>query len=344
MISKIVAFAILEVNNKNIPFICLNDLTKRSLMNYYSIQITISPEGFSSYIILNFEHKSKECILKLFNIVLYELKKLNIAPRFLENEKLDSTFFFYKLKEIKVKKTKVKQNNSLIIKSSKNLIFYDVYEINLKKIDPGIKLIVSLRNLLKDLGHLGFLIFNFNLQGKDIVINSYYINYNYQKPNENHLCKEVNGFYKIPLMHKKDSKLRLHLLIWRLPVSEIQFYYDKCISIFDEGISPNNEKTQSIYLNQLKSFLNNKFIKFKELRNNCLLIDRCILFFIFKTIDYKSILKIFRYYALEYYILLTVLNKQDYKKIMAIDKIKSLRNLQILKIGDIDEKIENINL
>ncbi|MFX1437229.1 MAG: hypothetical protein ACFFAA_08530, partial [Promethearchaeota archaeon] len=89
--SKIISFAILESQNYKIIDPFLNDLLKRRIINYYSIQIDTTDKN-KKIILLNFEEYKKENVMKSFNVVQQNLEEIKISTKFLHEKTLEERF------------------------------------------------------------------------------------------------------------------------------------------------------------------------------------------------------------------------------------------------------------
>ena len=345
-LSKFIAFSVIKLQSEFIPFKNLNHLLNRSLISFYSIQFDILADNANKYIILNFEDPEKENILKLFHIVFQELTEIKCGLRFLKKANLEQIFFLDKLRINQLKNNRIlKDSNELVLKIDKKKLSYYIYEISLDKIKKQRNFVRNLKNLLKDLNHFGYLIFNFQLNKyKKVKINPYFINYRKTNKNQTDLCQKVNSFYKASILENKPHMIKIiPQIIWRLPISNVSYLYNEDVLIFDNFYLKNSKLNEKIYLNIFKNQLKKKSIEYVKIDNNSILINNRIIFLVYKSINFKSVLDIFKkYYNKDYYIIISIIENKEYKKIMSIDKINSLKNLQILKFDEIlDQKLEN---
>ena len=90
-INKFIAFSIFETANDFKILSILNDYLNKKILSYYSIQLDLKDTNKITFI-LNFQDKTKEKIIQLFNIIHHDLSKFKSSLIFFSNEALEKRF------------------------------------------------------------------------------------------------------------------------------------------------------------------------------------------------------------------------------------------------------------
>jgi len=332
---KLLAFSIIETNSllKIIPI--LNDFLKKRFLLYYSIQINI-PKKRRKLILLNFIGNDKNRIVKLFSLIYQQISDCDKSAKFLKNRNLKRQFMHVISNKINVDINAMKLGDSLILKHDEDLQFLNFYEIDCDIIENKS---VSLHNLLKLLNNFnrkGFLIFNIKVNNKEeLTYHAYFIDIKYEQNNYSlDIEKEVNSLFNCELFKNVELNLKLlYCILWRTNISEVYYNLENGVNLF-LSLSQFNIQKLSEFNTQFEKALQLNQINFHRLNRNLLLIEDKILFLIFKDFHREDILRLLEKFYSRYYIIILILNQDEYKKLLDVNKIKFLENLKTLNYMD----------
>jgi hypothetical protein len=332
---KLVAFSIIETNNllKIIPV--LNELLKKRFLLYYSIQINI-PKKRRKLVLLNFIGNDKNRIVKFFSLIHQQISDCDKDAKFLKNRYLKRQFLHIISNKINVDINTMKLGDSLILKHDEDLKFLHFYQINCLFIENKS---VSLHNLLKLLNNFnrkGFLIFNIKVNNKEeLKYHAYFIDIKYEQNNNSlDIKKEVNSLFNCELFKniELNSKL-LYSILWRVNISEIYYNLENGVNLF-LSLGQFNFQKLSKFNTQFEKALKLNQINFHRLNRNLLMIEDKILFLIFKDFHHEDILRLIEKFYSRYFIIILILNQDEYKKLLDFNKIKFLENIKTLNYMD----------
>jgi len=330
---RLVAFSIIETNNllKIIPI--LNDFLKKRFLLYYSIQINI-PKKRRKLILLNFVGKDKNRIVKFFSLIYQQISECDKSAKFLKNRYLKRQFLHVISNKINVDINSMKLGDSLILKYDENLHFLHFYQINCSLIENKS---VSLHNLLKLLNNFnrkGFLIFNIKVNIKEeLIYHAYFIDVKYEQ-NSLDIEKEVNSLFICELFKNIELNLKLlYCILWRTNISEIYYNLENGVNLF-LSLNQFNFQKLSKFNTQFEKAMQLNQINFHRLNRNLLLIEDKILFLIYKDFHREDILRLLEKYYSRYFVIILILNQDEYKKLLDVNKIKFLENLKTLSYMD----------
>ncbi len=332
---KLLAFSIIETKTllKIIPI--LNNFLKKRFLLYYSIQINI-PKKRRKLILLNFIGNDKNRIIKFFSLINQQISECDKSVKFLKNRYLKRQFLYIISNKINVDINTMKLGDSLILKHDEDLQFLHFYQINC----PFIKnKNVSLHNLLKLLNNFnrkGFLIFNIKVNNKEeLIYHAYFIDIKCeQKNNSLDVEKEVNSLFKCELFKNVELNLKsLYCILWRTNISEIYYTLENGVNLF-LSLSQFNFQKLSKFNTQFEKALKLNQINFHRLNRNLLMIEDKILFLIFKDFHHEDILRLIEKFYSKYFIIILILNQDEYKKLLDFNKIKFLENIKTLDYMD----------
>ncbi len=332
---KLVAFSIIETNNllKIIPV--LNELLKKRFLLYYSIQINI-PKKRRKLILLNFIGNDKNRIVKFFSLIHQQISDCDKDAKFLKNRYLKRQFLYIISNKINVDIDTMKLGDSLVLKHDEDLQFLHFYQINCLFIENKS---VSLHNLLKLLNNFnrkGFLIFNIKVNNKEeLKYHAYFIDIKYEQNNYSlDIKKEVNSLFNCELFKNVElnSKL-LYSILWRVNISEIYYNLENGVNLF-LSLGQFNFQKLSKFNTQFEKALKLDQINFYRLNRNLLMIEDKILFLIFKDFHHEDILRLIEKFYSKYFIIILILNQDEYKKLLDFNKIKFLENIKTLDYMD----------
>ncbi len=258
---KLVIFNLLMTNNleKMIPF--LNTLLRKGLIKYYSIQF-LNKKHLKTLILLNYQDKIKENILKSIDRIKEEIKKSLIKKslhiEFLTDNELKREFINIILEEDLDKDLKINTRNDFcVIKNNKKIQFIKLYSLYFIQ-DTLIESILNIFfNLITDLGIKGNLILNFLLKNGNIIFSSFFVKYYYNKNIASKSVETVNEFIsnELYLKEKKIKKNMIGYILWRLNFTKNYSDYDKNKGLVFSLCSIINENKKSLVLNGQKSLL-----------------------------------------------------------------------------------------
>ena len=253
---KLVIFNLLKTNNleKMIPF--LNTLLKKGLIKYYSIQF-LNKKHLKTLILLNYQDKIKENILKSIDRIKEEIKK-SLHIEFLTDNELKREFINIILEEDLDKDLKINTRNDFcVIKNNKKIQFIKLYSLYFIQ-DTLIESILNIFfNLITDLGIKGNLILNFLLKNGNIIFSSFFVKYYYNKNIASKSVETVNEFIsnELYIKEKKIKKNMIGYILWRLNFTKNYSDYDKNKGLVFSLCSIINENEKSLVLNGQKSLL-----------------------------------------------------------------------------------------
>ena len=332
---RLVAFSIIETNNllKIIPI--LNDFLKKRFLLYYSIQINITKKR-RKLILLNFIGKDKNRIVKFFNLIYQQISECDKSTKFLKNRYLKRQFLHVISNNINVDINTMKLGDSLILKHDEDLQFLHFYQINCPFIENKS---VSLHNLLKSLNNFnrkGFLIFYVKINNKEeLTYHAYFIDIKYEQNNYSlDIEKEVNSLFNCELFKNVELNLKFfYCILWRTNISGIYYNLENGVNLF-LSLSQFNFQKLSKFNTQFEKVLLLNQINFHRLNQNLLLIEDKILFLIFKDFHREDILRLLEKFYSKYFVIILILNQDEYKKLLDVNKIRFLENLKTLNYMD----------
>jgi len=333
--NKLIAFAILEYLNYSSIESIINDLLRKRIIQYYSIQIE-SNDKFKNILLFNFEDAKKESIIKAFNVVQQNLMETNKSTKFLKAKALEKTFlvsFYEKLKP----NTSINKNcESIIITSEKNSTILNFYSIDLDFIEKKKSFISTFLNLITDLGEKGFLIFNFKIDiSEKIKISSYFVEESDDLNKSQTLENNVNNFFHCNLIKKQNTKIKtIFHFFWRLGIIDTFFFLNDYYELFNSNNSHN--LPSFLEMNQLfEKTLSNNQIEYVRLSKNLLFIEHRNVFLIFQNLNCDYIHRIVEKYYPKYFIYILILNDLGYKELQEMESIKFIENISIINPQEI---------
>ncbi|MFX1574421.1 MAG: hypothetical protein ACFFB0_16900 [Promethearchaeota archaeon] len=333
--NKFMAFAVIESKSFNPIILSLNEFLRQRFIHYYSIQIyTTTNEKLT--IILNFEDKEKDGIIKTFHIIHQNLAKYKKSIKFMENSTLERLFLGIISEEINSNKIITEKSGTLLIKNEKKLSLLDFYKINLLHLENKNSFIDSFSRLIQNYSRAGYLIFNIHINfTEEIQIYPYFVEV-YDKVNHNSdIIKIVNSFFNVNLIKKRDVKTNnIFDLLWRIRISDDSYPLTLFYNLFltkEQYFLPPLLKFNSEFEQNL---INNK-IRFTRLSNKLFLIEQVFIVVILPTLESNYIQRLIKKYYLKYYIYLLIWNKIDYEKLSQIQAIDKLKNFEIIFLNNI---------
>ncbi|MFX1353436.1 MAG: hypothetical protein ACFFGP_05705, partial [Promethearchaeota archaeon] len=225
----------------------------------------------------------------------------------------------------------LKGEGGIMIKNHLGHKILDIYKIILENHKNTPQIIIQLSNLIKNLNQKGYLILNFNYLINYVSLDAYLIhiieNNNIDQIN---IEKEVNTIFEFELIQKlKVDISNTYRILWRLNLTDTHFPY---IPDNSSLLDMNNSKSINLQGFNLKfeALLKSNQIEFQRINQYLYFIEQKLVFLTLDKLNYKLILKIFKRFFSKYQIYLLILDENEYNKLLKMDKIKSLKNLEIL--------------
>ncbi|MFX0032695.1 MAG: hypothetical protein ACFE8V_04840 [Promethearchaeota archaeon] len=326
---KLYAFSIIKVSSfyQLIPH--LNKLMRRGYFYYYSIQIDTT--NLETLIIFCFTASEKSKIMELFNVFYHKLIDYDKSIQIYKDKKLETMFINVILNNLNFNMRFLKGEGGIIIKNHLGHKILDIYKIILENHKNTPQIIIQLSNLIKNLNQKGYLILNFNYLINYVSLDAYLIhiieNNNIDQIN---IEKEVNTIFEFELIQKlKVDISNTYRILWRLNLTDTHFPY---IPDNSSLLDMNNSKSINLQGFNLKfeALLKSNQIEFQRINQYLYFIEQKLVFLTLDKLNYKLILKIFKRFFSKYQIYLLILDENEYNKLLKMDKIKSLKNLEIL--------------
>jgi len=328
--NKIISFAILEcLNYKSIDSI-LNDLLRRRVIQYYSIQINTNDKN-KKVILLNFEESKKENIIKAFNIVQQNLGETHKPTKFLKEKFLEERFLAIIFKNFSSNTTITKSSESIIISTENKLKVLNFFTIDFDFIEKKKSFISNFLNLVTNIAEKGFLILNFKIENSEnIKISPYFVLETDNIKNILNIENKVNNFFHSNLLKRHNIKIKTFSnFLWRLGINDTFFFLDDYYDLFYSNNSSNS--LDLLEMNKLieENLLNNQ-IEYMRLSKNLLFIEQSYVFLILENLDCDNIYKIIEKYHPKYFIYILILNDLGNKELQKIKSIKLIENIKIV--------------
>ncbi|MFW9938503.1 MAG: hypothetical protein ACFFD5_12705 [Candidatus Thorarchaeota archaeon] len=330
-----VAFSVLRALNLINVIEILVDFLKRKILNYYSIQISLS-ENEENLLILCFQDVRKSTIIKSYNLIRERILETNKFSQFLSNKELENAYFNI-IQGIKNPNIKICcKHNKIFIKSESTIKILECYDLDLKSYKKREPNLYFLLNLFKDCNKRGHFIFNFKSNDVcEILLSAFYVNKlkNEDDPFSN-LDSEINRFFDENVLLKYNLCINdIANLLWRLKLSKNQFLSINPVELFNFKHKENIRDLDEFNI-KFENKLNQSKIHFQRLSPNLLFIEQKVLFMTLLTLDVKLILNLSKNFYSKYKIYILFLDDEEYQRIEKVDKVKELDNLKILNYDD----------
>ena len=332
---KIISFSILESEDFFPLITILNDFLKQRFLNYYSIQISTTKMNKKLFF-LNFEDKTKDRIIKVFNLIYQKLHPFKNKLKFLVKDQLETTFLNIIFKNFSSNINGLKVSESLLIKDEDASRYIDIYDINLNNIDEKNIFFLNFINLLTKLNRNGHLIINFRRIFDDNI--KFSINFIDVRKELNDLIRfevEIKDFFNYDIIKKKKIEInKIFLLLWRYGSTDNFHEFNNYSDLFLDRKNLSDIKNIAKFNIQFEQNLVNKEIEFKRLNQNLLFINQHILFYTAPNLDYKGILRILKKYYSKYFLYFLILNEYEYSKLLEINGIIMLDDIKLLSLNE----------
>jgi hypothetical protein len=332
---KLVAFAIFETSSFNPLITNLNELLKKRILHYYSVQLNTFEKN-RNLILLNFEESKKENALKTFNGIHQNLMENNTNITFLKNSQLEKAFLEPILKDLNSRVSLWKKSESIQVSNNINSFNLNFYKMNLNKLENKDGFIENFLKISETFNRKGFLILNFKLDYNDeIKISTYFSEFIYKNDDIFNTEKNYNDFFNSNFLNKQEIKIKeIFNCLWRLGISNGHSPLKNLNQLFMKK-NQNGISKLINFNNQFEQNLLEKRFDFIRLSKNLVLIKQKHLFLVFPKLESKILQRIIKKYKSKYIIHILILNKIEYKKLVDISHVKSLNNIQILNPDEI---------
>lgn len=340
---KILAFSIIETESFFPLLQILSDFLRKRFIKYFSIQLKIHEENKKIFL-LNFEEINKNEINKLYNLVYQKVNNNKNQLTFLKKASLEKMFLNIFNKKDTSNLSISKSQDSILIKNHKFSTIYNFYTLNLNRVQTKSSFIHNFVNLASSFNINGYLIFNFrpNLDNT-INIAPYFVEFNNNiNPNEN-IDHKINDFYNYELLLKQKLELaRFFNFLWRFDIFNNNISFNDFSELFIESSEQYDFHDLIKFNSQFETNLLKQKLRFKRLNRNLIIIEQNVLFYSASILDSKLILKILKRYYSKFNIFLLILNDSEYDKLLKINKIDLLNNVEVLdsdKFTKLDFKV-----
>lgn len=335
-VNKFIAFSIFEtVNDFKILFI-LNDYLNERILSYYSIQLDLKDSNKITFI-LNFQDKTKEKVIQLFNIIHHDLSKFKSSLKFFSNESLEKRFLSIIDENLNSNFLISEILGSIYVKNNNIATIFNLYYLILTFSNNNFFL-QNFLSLIKNYHLEGYIVITFKNNPKDcIMFTSYFINKAKNKISDNALENDINNFYGHTLIKKqKLSPKNVFQILWR---SEI----NKCFLLFNDVnkffLNENKISDLSSFNSKLNDYLKRNDIDFIRLSKNLLLLNSNKLLLISINLQSELIRMLLKRYYKKYLIYILILNEEEYEKLRKFNEISHLKDLFIIN----PEEFLNLN-
>lgn len=331
---KLIAFAMLESNSLNEIIPILNKFLKKRLIQYYSLQLNTF-ERNKKHFLLYFEEIKKESIIRAFSIIHQKLIEQNTHFKLLENSFLEKEFLEIIIKEVESNTSLIKHNKSLLVTNKNSSFLLDIFTINLEDLDNKDSFIFNFINIINNFNRKGYLICNFLCDNnEEIKFSLYFVEIIIKRDDIFNTEQNVNNFFNYSIIKKRDVKIKeIFNYLWRRGITNnyflLKFYSHLFLTKNHQGSHRLLKFNRGFEKNLLKNCIS--FIRFSE---NLLFIEQTFLFLALSKLKPLYILKVIKKYRSKYFIYILILNKEDTEKLLEIESIKSLKNIQILNSDD----------
>jgi len=332
---KIISFSILESEDFFPLITILNNFLKQRFINYYSIQMSTTKRNKKLFF-LNFEDKTKDRIIKVFNLIYQKLNPFKNKIQFLVKDQLETTFLNIIFKNFSSNINGLKVSESLLIKDEDDSQYIDIYNINLNNIDKKNVFFLNFINLLTKLNRNGHLIINFRRVFDDkIQFSTSFMDVRKELKDLIRFETEINDFFNYDIIKRKKIGFnKIFLLLWRYGSTDYFYEFSNYSDLFLGSKNSSDFKNITKFNIQFEHNLVNKEIKFKRLNQNLLFINQHTLFYTAPNLDYKAILTILKKYYSKYFLYFLILNEFEYSKLLEINGITMLDNVKLLSLNE----------
>jgi len=340
---KILAFSIIEVESFFPLLQILSDFLRKRFIKYFSIQLKIHEENKKIFL-LNFEEINKNEINKLYNLVYQKVNNNKNQLTFLKKDSLEKMFLNIFNKKNTSNLSICKSQDSILIKNHKFSTVYNFYTLNLNRVQTKSSFIHNFVNLASSFNINGYLIFNFRPNLDDTInIAPYFVEFNNNINHNENIDHKINDFYNYELLLKQKLALtRFFYFLWRFDIFNNNISFNDFSELFVESSEQYDFHDLIKFNSQFETNLLKQKLRFKRLNRNLIIIEQNVLFYSASILDSKLILKILKRYYSKFNIFLLILNDSEYDKLLKINKIDILNNVEVLdsnKFTKLDFKV-----
>lgn len=329
-VKKIVAFSIIRVSDFKIILPILNEFLINDTLNYFSIQISISKKS-EEFVILCFEGYDLNRISESASSINHKISETHLPIYFLQKKELEKQFFNLGFAHLDSKIHQLKSTDSIIIENVRNFNLLDIYTLDLEDLENKHNILYEFPNLIKKFNREGYLIFNFKINLKDMIVSSgYFIDIKNEIKDEFNLEYEINNFFECGLVEPFKMEINnIYKVLWRLEISDNYFISKHIEDIF---VSRDYRLTHRDILKinlEFEKSLESNGIPFERLNPKTVFVDFRIIFILLEKVDFKLISKIFDKIYPKYAIYILVADDHEYSKIKKTKKLTDLPNVKI---------------
>lgn len=337
---KILAFSIIEAESFYPLLQYLNEFLIKRFIKYFSIQLKVNEENKKIFLI-SFEEINKDEIIKLFNLVYQKINNIKNYLTFLTKESLEKKFLSIFNTNITSRLSISKSHDSILIKNHKFSTVYNFYTLNLDGVQTKFSFIPNFLNLACSFNIDGYLIINFKtILNDEINIAIYFVEINEGIDLNEKIDDKINNFYNYNLLIKQELELkRFFNYLWRYEIFNNNVLHKEFSELFYTADQYDFQNFAN-FSSQFETNLVKNNIEFTRLNKNLLLIEQRVLFYSSPFLDSKLILKILERYFSKFFIYILILDDKEYDKLLKINKIQLLENVEILN----SKKFSKLNL
>ena len=340
---KILAFSIIEAESFFPLLQILSDFLRKRFIKYFSIQLKIHEENKKIFL-LNFEEINKNEINKLYNLIYQKVNNNKNQLTFLKKASLEKMFLNIFNKKNTSNLSISKSQDSILIKNHKFSTIYNFYTLNLNRVQTKSSFIHNFVNLASSFNINGYLIFNFRANlDNTINIAPYFVEFNNNINHNENIDYKINDFYDYELLLKQKFELtRFFYFLWRFDIFNNNISFNDFSELFIESSEQYDFHDLIKFNSQFETNLLKQKLRFKRLNRNLIIIEQNVLFYSASILDSKLIFKILKRYYSKFNIFLLILNDSEYDKLLKINKIDILNNVEVLdsnKFKKLDFKV-----
>lgn len=335
-VNKFIAFSVFETVNDFKILSILNDYLNKKILSYYSIQLDLKDSNKITFI-LNFQDKTKEKIIQLFNIIHYDLSKFKSSLIFFSNGSLEKRFLSIIDENLNSDFLISEILGSIYVKNNNEATIFNLYYLILTFSNNNFFL-QNFLSLIKNYHLEGNIVIIFKNNPKDcIIFTSYLINKAKNKISDNALENDINNFYGHTLIKKQKSSLKnVFQILWRSEINKNFLLFNEVNKFF---LNENTISDLSSFNSKLNDYLKRNDIDFIRLSKNLILLNSNKLLLISINLQSELIRMLLQRYYKKYLIYILILKEEEYEKLRKINEISHLKDLFIIN----PEEFLNLN-
>jgi len=342
-VNKMLAFSLIEL--PLMEFSCqflevLVNLLKKRLIFYFSLQIR-PDEQEKTLIIIAFKEKSKDEVIKCLNIARNEIIKSRVSFHFLKKKEVETRFFEVMFPSIRPKTSITLDSSICIIRQEDKVREFNLYSIDCNALERNKIPLYNLINLTKNLDQTGYFILNVELTIHETCTSDlYFLSLRHQKEELIDFKEEINSILDFNLLNLIKFKLEKVLsVLWRYKVSDFK---SNSINFLKQFIYQTYFLTVHEFDNKFEQVLSDNKVKFLKLSDRLFFIEQQILIIALHQLDIDYLMKILKKFYSIYLIFILVFTNDDYQKLLKVDRITALKDLQIKSLDKTGKDCQKI--